>query len=97
MKSTVNKNKPGIIYHKCIYEMICPSNQKEILRIEKFLQHLGVQLHIDDGMMHRLLVSCTEAVNNAIVLGNKSDPDKEVIIRCFVNKKILTICVIDEG
>jgi serine/threonine-protein kinase RsbW len=77
--------------------MVCPSNQKEILRIEKFLQHLGVQLHIDDGMMHRLLVSCTEAVNNAIVHGNKSDPDKKVIIRCIVDEKILTIYVKDEG
>jgi serine/threonine-protein kinase RsbW len=97
MKSTANKDKQCRIHQKCIYEMVCPSNQKEILRIEKFLQHLGVQLHIDDGMMHRLLVSCTEAVNNAIVHGNKSDPDKEVIIRCVVKKKILTICVIDEG
>ena len=47
--------------------------------------------------MYRLLVSCTEAVNNAIVHGNNSDPDKKVIIRCTVEKKILTICVKDEG
>ncbi len=97
MKSIMNRNKPGSIHQKCIYEMVCPSNQEEIMRIEKFLKHLGTQLRIDDGMMHRLLVSCTEAVNNAIVHGNKSDPDKNVIIRCVVKKKILTVFVIDEG
>ena len=77
--------------------MICRSNQKEISHIEKFLRQVSMQLHIDDGMMYRLLVSCTEAVNNAIVHGNKSDPDKKVIIRCVVKKKTLTICVKDEG
>jgi serine/threonine-protein kinase RsbW len=97
MKSTVNKKKSGRIHHKCIYEMICRSNQKEISHIEEFLRQISTQLHIDDGMMHRLLVSCTEAVNNAIVHGNKSDPDKKVIIRCVVKKRTLTICVIDEG
>jgi serine/threonine-protein kinase RsbW len=56
-----------------------------------------MELHIDDGIMYRLLVSCTEAVNNAIVHGNKSDPDKKVIIRCIVDEKILTIYVKDEG
>ena len=97
MKSMVKKKKPGKIHHRRIYEMICRSNQKEISRIEKFLRQISEQQHIDDGMMHRLLVSCTEAVNNAIVHGNKSDPYKKVIIRCVVEKKALTICVIDEG
>ena len=77
--------------------MICRSNQKEISHIEKFLRQISMELHIDDGIMYRLLVSCTEAVNNAIVHGNKSDPDKKVIIRCIVDEKILTIYVKDEG
>jgi serine/threonine-protein kinase RsbW len=77
--------------------MICRSNQKEISHIEEFLRQISMKLHIDDGMMYRLLVSCTEAVNNAIVHGNKSNPDKKVIIRCVVEEKTLTICVIDEG
>ena len=97
MKSTINKKKVDKIHHKYIYEMICRSNQKEISHIEKFLRQVSRQLRIDDGTMYRLLVSCTEAVNNAIVHGNKSDPKKKVIIRCVVDKKILTICVLDEG
>ena len=97
MKSTLNKKKPDTRPRTSVYEMICRSNQKEISRIEKFLRQVSDQLHIDDGIMYRVLVSCTEAVNNAIVHGNKSDHDKKVIIRCCVKNKILTIYVTDEG
>ena len=82
---------------KFIFEMSCRSDQKEISQIEEFLRHISMQLHIDDGLMYRLLVSCTEAVNNAIVHGNKSDPEKKVNIRCVVVKRTLTVFVIDEG
>jgi serine/threonine-protein kinase RsbW len=97
MKSIKNNKEPKRKHHTYIYEMICRSNQKEITHIEKFLRQVSLDLHIDEGIMYRLLVSCTEAVNNAIVHGNKSDPDKKVIIRCNVEKKTLTLCVIDEG
>ena len=97
MKSIVKKGKPERKQQKCIYEMVCQSNQKEISHIEKFLKKVSRHQHIDDEMMHRLLVSCTEAVNNAIVHGNKRDPDKIVVIRCVVNKKTLTMYVKDEG
>jgi serine/threonine-protein kinase RsbW len=97
MTSTVNKKKSDIKHRKSVYEMICRSNQKEISHIEKFLRHISSRLHIDDGTLYKLLVACTEAVNNAIVHGNKSDPNKKVIIRCCVDKKTLTISVVDEG
>jgi serine/threonine-protein kinase RsbW len=97
MKSKRKNIKPETIHQKCIYEMICRSNQKEISHIEEFLRQVSKKMHIDDGMMYRLLVSCTEAVNNAIIHGNNSDPEKKVIIRCIVEKKALSIRVIDEG
>ena len=93
----VNRKKSVSVNKKIIFEMSCRSDQKEISNIEEFLRHISMQFHIDDGMMYRLLVSCTEAVNNAIVHGNKSNPDKKVNIRCVVDKKTLTILVIDEG
>jgi serine/threonine-protein kinase RsbW len=97
MKSKRKIRKPDSIHRTCVYEMVCRSDQREISHIEKFLQHVSTQQHIDDGMMHRLLVSCTEAVNNAIVHGNKTDPEKKVMIRCVVRKKTLTLYVKDEG
>ena len=96
MKSTAKK-KSFVRHNGNVYEMICQSNQKEISHIEKFLQQISGDLHLDDGMMYRLLVACTEAVNNAIIHGNKLDPGKKVLVRCRVRKKTLTLSVRDEG
>jgi serine/threonine-protein kinase RsbW len=97
MIAKVDTKRQDNLHHRYLFEMVCGSDQKELSKIEIFLEKVGTQLHLDDGMMHRLLVSCTEAVNNAIVHGNKYDPEKKVIIRCVANNKILTIYVKDEG
>jgi serine/threonine-protein kinase RsbW len=44
-----------------------------------------------------ILVSTLEAVNNAILHGNNSDPDKFVDIEIRYNENTLMIKVIDEG
>jgi len=93
----VSKKKAKSARQNKTFEMICTSNPKEISRIEAFLRQVSTQLHFDDGTMYRLLVSCTEAVNNAIVHGNKSDPKKKVVIRCTEEEDTLTVCVSDEG
>ena len=97
MKSRGHKRTQSRTTRKHIFEMVCGSSQQEISKIERFLQTVGNQLHLDDGMMHRLLVSTTEAVNNAIIHGNKCNPEKHVLIRCMSTRKFLTICVKDEG
>jgi serine/threonine-protein kinase RsbW len=97
MKQSVQQKKKKKTHHKTILKMVCRSVPKEITHIENFLQQIRLIKHIDDGMMHRLLVACTEAVNNAIVHGNESNPEKKVSIRCIVSERMLTICVADEG
>jgi serine/threonine-protein kinase RsbW len=96
MKS-YTKPKKRKKYRRTVFEMACQSNPKEIGCIEFFLQQISNKLNLDDGTMYRLLVSCTEAVNNAMIHGNKSDPNKKVTIRCVVEKQFLTIRVKDEG
>lgn len=98
MKSSTSQRKKKTVKRKTVFKMVCKSCPKEVGCIEKFLRKVNsARLHIDDGSMHRLLVACTEAVNNAIVHGNKSDPGKKVSIICFVGKRMLTIKVKDEG
>jgi serine/threonine-protein kinase RsbW len=79
------------------FELVCQSDPKEIVAIENFLMNIGKQNKIDDGTMYRLLVCCTEAVNNAIIHGNHSDPSKKVLMNCTVVGKNLKIKVKDEG
>jgi serine/threonine-protein kinase RsbW len=54
-------------------------------------------VRLDEIQFHKLMVSITEAVNNAIVHGNKSDPDKKVIVKCDVLPGWLVIEVEDQG
>jgi serine/threonine-protein kinase RsbW len=97
MKSKRKPEKKETVQRKKVFEMVCQSNPREIGGIEKYLHQIGKKYDIDDGTMYRLLVSCTEAVNNAIIHGNKSDQNKKVIIRCIVGKQGLTLRVRDEG
>jgi len=53
-----------------------PSNPKNINRIETFLKKVNRAIHLDEIQFHKLMVSLTEAVNNAIIHGNKSDAAK---------------------
>ena len=82
---------------RTMFEMVCISMPGEIRRVEKFLEEVNKQTRLDDGTFHRLFVSATEAVNNAILHGNKSDPAKKVCVRCVVNKDSIMVSVSDEG
>ena len=79
------------------FAMECISAPKEIGKIEGFLTHLNKTARLDDGTFYRLFVSCTEAVNNAILHGNKSDPRKKVCVTCSVNRESVSLRVKDEG
>ena len=90
-KAAQRKSKPV----KC--EMTCKSDPREIPKVEKFLNKVNRKAHLDDGTMYRLLVATTEAVNNAILHGNKSDPKKRVRVSCQLVDKKLTTIVQDSG
>ncbi len=92
MKKTVRrKAKPA----RC--EMTCRSDPREIPKVEKFLTKVNKKAHLDDGTMYRLLVATTEAVNNAIIHGNKSNPKKRVRVSCQLIGQMLTMSVRDSG
>lgn len=55
------------------------------------------EIGLDDGTMYRLLVAATEAVNNAILHGNASDPRKRVHLCLRTTKHTLILRVSDEG
>ncbi len=73
------------------------SNPKLIHRVEKFLQKVNRSAHLDEIQFHKVLVSTTEAVNNAIFHGSESDPRKRVYIRCELSKERLILTVKDSG
>jgi serine/threonine-protein kinase RsbW len=77
--------------------MTLRSDPKQIRRVEAFLKRVNRSAHLDEIQMHKMMVSVTEAVNNAIIHGNKSDETKKVQVRCEVMSDYLVVVVADEG
>lgn len=73
---------------------------ESIIEVEKFIEDLCLEYDIDDSVFGNMLISTTEAVNNAIIHGNKRDPEKSVVIEYNISEtlpKLLSINIKDEG
>lgn len=75
------------------------SNPQNIAIVEKFIDDLRSELNIGDDVYGNILISMTEAANNAIIHGNGSDESKEVEIQYELDSrgKNLTFIIKDEG
>lgn len=73
---------------------------ENISSVELYVENLCTQYDIDDSIFGNMLISITEAVNNAIFHGNKKDPKKLVSLIHTIEsdfRKTLIIKIIDEG
>ncbi|MCK5571221.1 MAG: ATP-binding protein, partial [Bacteroidetes bacterium] len=59
---------------KHVFQLTLSSDPQNIGKVEGFLQEVNRSVSLDEIQMHKLMVSLTEAVNNAIIHGNKSVP-----------------------
>lgn len=73
------------------------SDPKNVHRIEQFLLKINSAVKFSDEKFGTLLVVVTEAVNNAIIHGNKRNPSKKVVVNGIVRNHLLVINVKDEG
>lgn len=69
----------------------------EIDRLPKFLDDALNGIKVKKDYFNMLLLAITEAVNNAIVHGNKSDISKKVTLEFSVTDSKIKIEVTDEG
>ncbi|HHB78815.1 MAG TPA: ATP-binding protein [Saprospiraceae bacterium] len=74
-----------------------PSNPEHIHKLEPFLEDVTSPYCLDQGSYGKILISLTEAVNNAIRHGNKFHAGKDVSIKCHQNGKTIKFWVSDEG
>ena len=73
------------------------SSTKSVQEIEPMLRELRNYVDIPDDVFYNILISATEAVNNAIIHGNRYDEKKKVIIRVVLKDHKMIIEVRDEG
>ena len=74
-----------------------PSIKENVSVVESFIENVGEKIRIEETIYGNVLVSVTEAVNNAIVHGNKEDKNKKVRLGIKQNKKSVRFIVEDEG
>ena len=74
-----------------------PSLRENVSIVESFIENAGDKIKITENIYGNVLVSVTEAVNNAIVHGNKEDKNKKVKIQLRKNKKSVRFVIEDEG
>jgi serine/threonine-protein kinase RsbW len=65
--------------------------------VEKVIDEISIELGMKEEVYGKILVSAMEAVNNAIVHGNKADTKRYVKIEFLYKKRELFISVEDEG
>ncbi len=73
------------------------SSINSIKLIEPVIFKVRESVPIPDSIIYNILISVTEAVNNAIIHGNKSDNSKIVDFSVSANKGELIVKVEDQG
>lgn len=64
---------------------------------ERLVDDVCERYSIKEDHYGNILISLTEAVNNAMVHGNKLDPEKQVTVKCVVESPVLRFTIEDEG
>ena len=76
-----------------------PSLPENIRIVESFIDNANTLFNFSEDMYGNIMVSVTEAVNNAILHGNNSDSKKIVTLSLFLQEeeKSLKFVITDEG
>ncbi|MFN8276998.1 MAG: ATP-binding protein [Chitinophagales bacterium] len=75
------------------------SDPHNIAQVEAFIEGLRDKYQIGDDAFGNILISVTEAANNAIIHGNHNDAGKSVEIQCVPDDrgKAVTFYIKDQG
>lgn len=73
------------------------SNSDSIAEVEKLIDEVCEINKVNQDYYGNILIAITEAVNNAIVHGNKKDPLKKFSVACASEQDKLTFTVKDQG
>jgi len=79
------------------FQLRLKSNLKFLKRLPVFLKNVNAVAKFDEQDFHRLLLSASEAVNNAMIHGNKLNEAKSVTLTCEITATMLILAVRDEG
>lgn len=74
-----------------------PSKAENLNQVEVLINQVCEKYEVNEDYYGNILIALTEAVNNAIHHGNKSNPNKEVKLSFEAEGSILNFHIEDEG
>lgn len=87
MKKPVKKNN----------QLVVPSNLDYLAEVDKFVEKKLKKTALSKSQLADIAISVTEAVTNAMLHGNKKDPQKEVTIDVEISPSEVVITIQDQG
>lgn len=80
-----------------IYTNTLPSTIDSLAKVEQIIEEIKVEYNISDEIYGNILVSLSEAVNNAIKHGNKMDESKQVEFSFIMEENKYLFVISDQG
>jgi len=78
--------------------LIIQSRIEQISLVEDFIDEIHKEHKFREDAYGNILISVTEAVNNAILHGNQNDTGKKIEVSCtFITDYLVSFTVTDEG
>lgn len=77
--------------------IVIPSTLKKLVTVERFAEKFANKNGLAEEEKDNLAIAVTEAVNNAIVHGNKNDHSKKVHVEFSISENELRAVIRDEG
>jgi len=74
-----------------------PSGPASLHEVERFIEHVSDEFHLNNTYYSNMLIAVTEAVKNAMVHGNEAIESKTMKFVFEVRKKGLAFVISDQG
>jgi serine/threonine-protein kinase RsbW len=80
-----------------VYKLVLASEVENVEKVEELTERISKRMKFSEDECDSIAIAVTEAVNNAIIHGNKQDPKKKVYLNISVGNNTLKVIVKDEG
>lgn len=80
-----------------LYTLQLPSKHESITLLEALIEEVADRYQVSEDTFANMMTCLNEAVMNAIIHGNKLDPEKTVFVNVDVDAKRIVWTVTDEG
>ncbi len=79
------------------YQLKFKSLPENIYLVEEFVDTICDEFHVSNNYFGNIIVAITEAVENAMIHGNKKNPEKNIFVTFEQKPAVLSFTIEDQG